>query len=154
VTKIGCKISKRDRGISFFKTIYVNGQKSSAKEKDFRERQHIRSFREREGPCRVPAVPTSANFTKAFHSIYVSCQTQAQIDRLFEVLSLGGEVQPCGWVKDRFGVSWQIVPDFVLAVDEGTDTATAERINVALIPMNKIDITALHEACDAEPEDG
>jgi predicted 3-demethylubiquinone-9 3-methyltransferase (glyoxalase superfamily) len=87
-------------------------------------------------------------------SFYVSCQTQAQIDRLFEVLSLGGEIQPCGWVKDRFGVSWQIVPDLVLAVDEGADTAAAERMNVALIGMNKIDITALHQACDAEAEGG
>lgn len=52
-------------------------------------------------------------------SLYVHCRTQTQIDRLHAALSDGGQVQPCGWVKDRFGVSWQIVPDFVLPIDEG-----------------------------------
>jgi predicted 3-demethylubiquinone-9 3-methyltransferase (glyoxalase superfamily) len=68
------------------------------------------------------------------------------------VLFWGGEIPLYGWVKDRFGGAWQIVPDFVLAVDEGTDTAAAERMNVALIGMNKIDITPLHQASDAEAE--
>jgi len=72
-------------------------------------------------------------------SLYVNCETQAQIDRLHDALSAGGEVQPCGWVKDRFGVSWQIVPDSVLSVDEGEDRAAAERMNVALLGMMTID---------------
>lgn len=72
-------------------------------------------------------------------SLYVNCATQAQIDRLHEALSEGGQVQPCGWVKDRFGVSWQIVPDFVLDIDEGPDRAAAERMNVAILGMTKID---------------
>jgi predicted 3-demethylubiquinone-9 3-methyltransferase (glyoxalase superfamily) len=72
-------------------------------------------------------------------SLYVNCDTQAQIDRMHEALSEGGQVQPCGWVKDRFGVSLQIVPDFVLAIDEGPDFAAAERMNVAILGMTKID---------------
>jgi len=72
-------------------------------------------------------------------SLHVKCDTQARIDRLHEALSKGGHVQPCGWVKDRFGVSWQIVPDFVLAIDEGLDRAAAERMNVAILAMTKID---------------
>lgn len=72
-------------------------------------------------------------------SLYVNCERQTQIDRLHEALSEGGEVQPCGWVKDRFGVSWQIVPDFVLPIDEGPDRAAAERMNVAILGMMKID---------------
>jgi predicted 3-demethylubiquinone-9 3-methyltransferase (glyoxalase superfamily) len=72
-------------------------------------------------------------------SLYVNCDTQTQIDRLHEALSEGGQVQPCGWVKDRFGVSWQIVPEFVLATDEGPDRTAAERMNVAILGMMKID---------------
>jgi predicted 3-demethylubiquinone-9 3-methyltransferase (glyoxalase superfamily) len=72
-------------------------------------------------------------------SLYVNCETQAQIDRLHAALSAGGEVQPCGWLRDRFGVSWQIVPQFVLAVDEGPDRDAAERVNLAMLGMTKID---------------
>lgn len=72
-------------------------------------------------------------------SLYVNCETQAQTDRLHEALSEGGQVQPCGWVKDRFGVSWQIVPDFVLGIDEGPDRAAADRMNVAILDMTRID---------------
>jgi len=79
-------------------------------------------------------------------SLYVSCQTQEQIDRLHEALSTGGQKQPCGWVKDRFSVSWQIVPNFVLAVDEGPDSQAAERLNVALLGMTKIDAAQLEQA--------
>ncbi len=76
----------------------------------------------------------------------MNCETQAQIDRLHEALSTGGEVQPCGWVKDRFGVSWQIVPDFVLTIDEGADRAAAERMSVAMLGMTKLDQARLQEA--------
>lgn len=53
-------------------------------------------------------------------------------------------MQPCGWVEDRFGVSWQIVPDFVLAVDESPDRSAAERMNVALLAMTKIERERMH----------
>lgn len=79
-------------------------------------------------------------------SLYVQCRTQAQIDRLHAALCEGGEVQPCGWVKDRFGVSWQIVPDFVLAIDEGADRAAAVRMNAAILAMEKLDAGALLQA--------
>lgn len=85
-------------------------------------------------------------FFGKFHeslSLVVNCQAQAQIDRLHEALSEGGEVQPCGWVKDRFGVSWQILPDFVLSIGEGADRASAERMNVALMGMEKVDLERL-----------
>lgn len=82
-------------------------------------------------------------------SLYVSCTTQEQIDQLWAVLSNGGEEQPCGWVKDRFGVSWQIVPHFVWEVDEGPDRKKAERMNIALFGMKKIDLVALRAAMEA-----
>lgn len=79
-------------------------------------------------------------------SLYVSCDTQEQIDRLWTVLSDGGEEHPCGWVKDRFGVSWQIVPSFVWDIDEGSDRQKAERMNIALFGMKRINIAALRAA--------
>ena len=81
-------------------------------------------------------------------SLYVSCETQEQIDRLWAVLSDGGEEHPCGWVKDRFGVSWQIVPSFVWEVDEGPDRQMAERMNIALFGMKRINIAALRAAME------
>jgi predicted 3-demethylubiquinone-9 3-methyltransferase (glyoxalase superfamily) len=83
-------------------------------------------------------------------SLYVSCETQEQIDKLWATLSEGGNEQPCGWVKDRFGVSWQIVPSFVWGVDEGDDHAAAERMNIALFEMKKIDVEKLRKACEGK----
>lgn len=80
-------------------------------------------------------------------SLYVTCETQEQIDKLWATLSEEGTEQPCGWVKDKFGVSWQIVPSFVWEIDEGSDRARAERMNIALFGMKKINIKTLQEAC-------
>ena len=98
----------------------------------------------------VVAFNGGAYFGK-FHesmSLYVLCETQEQIDRLWEVLSDGGEEHPCGWVKDRFGVWWQIVPSFVWEIDEGQDRQKAERMNITLFGMKKIDIAALRAAME------
>jgi predicted 3-demethylubiquinone-9 3-methyltransferase (glyoxalase superfamily) len=81
-------------------------------------------------------------------SLYVSCETQEQIDRLWEVLSEDGKEQPCGWVKDRFGVSWQIVPSFVWEVDQGPDRQRAQRMNIALFEMKRVNIAALRAAME------
>jgi predicted 3-demethylubiquinone-9 3-methyltransferase (glyoxalase superfamily) len=81
------------------------------------------------------------------HSLYVPCQTQAQIDRLWNVLAEDGQEQPCGWVKDRFGISWQIVPDFVQAVDEQGGRA-GEQMNIALLGMSKADVAILRQASE------
>ncbi len=76
------------------------------------------------------------------HSLYVPCATQAQIDGLWNALAPGGQEQPCGWIKDRFGISWQIVPDFIRSID-GQGGGAAEKMNVALIGMNKVTLTTL-----------
>lgn len=83
-------------------------------------------------------------------SLYVTCETQEQIDKLWTRLSEDGVEQPCGWVKDKFGVSWQVAPSFVWEIDEGSDRAKAERMNVALFVMKKIDIGQLRRACEQE----
>lgn len=68
-------------------------------------------------------------------SLYVNCQTQAQIDRLHARLSEEGQAEPCRWIRDRFGVSWQIVPNFVLSIDEGAAPLAAQRMNATLLQM-------------------
>ncbi len=79
-------------------------------------------------------------------SLYVTCETQDQIDRLWATLSVDGQEQPCGWVKDRYGISWQIAPRLVWDIDAGDDRGKAEKMNIALFHMRKIDVGALERA--------
>lgn len=76
-------------------------------------------------------------------SLYVSCDSQKQIDILYDALAQHGEKQPCGWVKDRFGLSWQITPHFLWEMDECDDEDRSQEINKALYKMNKIDMEKL-----------
>lgn len=85
------------------------------------------------------------NFTEGF-SLFVNCETQAEIDRLWEALSAGGEEQPCGWVKDRYGVSWQIIPPILGELMSDEDPEKARRVMEAMLKMTKIDIQALQRA--------
>lgn len=82
------------------------------------------------------------NFNESV-SLYVSCDSQKQIDTIYDALAAGGELQPCGWVKDRFGISWQVTPHFLWEMDESDDEERAQEINKALYKMNKIDIEKL-----------
>jgi predicted 3-demethylubiquinone-9 3-methyltransferase (glyoxalase superfamily) len=82
-------------------------------------------------------------------SLFVSCKTQAEVDELWEKLSAGGEKSRCGWLKDKFGVSWQIIPDALGAALSDPDPAKAGRALQAMLKMTKIDIAALQRARDA-----
>jgi len=81
-------------------------------------------------------------------SLQVMCETQAEIDRYWEQLSAGGDpkAQQCGWLKDRFGLSWQIVPAILPDMLADRDPARAGRVMTALLGMKKLDITALKKA--------
>lgn len=82
-------------------------------------------------------------------SLLVSCETQAEIDAYSDKLIAGGGKQgPCGWLTDRFGVSWQIVPT-VLPKLMGGDPARAARVGQAMMQMQKLDLGALQRAYDA-----
>jgi len=82
-------------------------------------------------------------FTEAI-SFVVSCETQKEIDDFWEKLTEGGEPGPCGWLKDKYGLSWQIVP---AALDEWMkDAKAAERVMEAILKMKKLDIKTLKEA--------
>ena len=86
-------------------------------------------------------------FTEAI-SFSVDCRTQEEVDRLWTRLTEGGEEQPCGWLKDRFGLSWQINPTALGEMLSDPDPAKAKRVMEAMLKMKKIDIGRLKEAYD------
>ena len=81
-------------------------------------------------------------------SFMVKCETQTEIDRLWEKLTEGGEESQCGWLKDKYGVSWQIVPTILGEMLQDRNTAKSERVMKALLQMKKLDIEALKQAYD------
>jgi len=87
-------------------------------------------------------------FTEAV-SLQVNCETQEEVDRYWSVLSEGGEEGPCGWLKDRFGLSWQIIPVALSELLNDPDAARAQRAMAAMLQMKKIDIAALRAAAEA-----
>ncbi|HEV2769914.1 MAG TPA: VOC family protein [Solirubrobacteraceae bacterium] len=90
------------------------------------------------------------SFTEAV-SLMVTCQTQEEIDFYWERLSEGGEEGPCGWLKDRYGLSWQVVPTGMDELFADPDPSRAERAMKAMLGMRKLDIAALRSAADGEP---
>jgi predicted 3-demethylubiquinone-9 3-methyltransferase (glyoxalase superfamily) len=78
----------------------------------------------------------------------VNCETQEEVDKLWEMLSEGGEKQQCGWLKDKYGVSWQIVPIVLGEMMQDKDSEKSDRVMKALLQMDKIDIKTLKEAYD------
>jgi predicted 3-demethylubiquinone-9 3-methyltransferase (glyoxalase superfamily) len=79
-------------------------------------------------------------------SLFVRCETQSEIDELWEKLSEGGEKQRCGWLKDKYGVSWQIVPPILGELLQGKDAEKAKRVMSAMLKMQKLDIEGLKNA--------
>ena len=88
-------------------------------------------------------------FTPAI-SLILDCATQAEVDRLWEALSDGGKPGQCGWLADKFGVSWQIVPSLVPKAMQSGDAEAIERVMRAVLPMKKLDIAKLQQAFAAE----
>jgi predicted 3-demethylubiquinone-9 3-methyltransferase (glyoxalase superfamily) len=84
-------------------------------------------------------------FTEAI-SLMVNCETQEEVDQLWERLSEGGEQGPCGWLKDRYGLSWQIVPTALGQMLRDEDSKRAERVMAAMLQMKKIDVQTLQQA--------
>jgi len=84
-------------------------------------------------------------FTEAI-SFLVNCEAQEEVDEFWEKLSEGGEEGRCGWLKDKFGLSWQIVPTALGEMLQDKDAARSQRVMHALLQMDKIDIAALKRA--------
>jgi predicted 3-demethylubiquinone-9 3-methyltransferase (glyoxalase superfamily) len=79
-------------------------------------------------------------------SFMANCTTQAELDELWEKLSEGGTTEQCGWLRDKYGVSWQIVPTVIEAMFQDTDPEKTERVMKAILQMEKIDIETLRRA--------
>jgi len=84
-------------------------------------------------------------FTEAI-SLFVNCETQDEVDYYWQKLSEGGEESRCGWLKDKFGLSWQIVPDVLMKLLWDKDHVKANNVMQAMLKMAKLDISLLQEA--------
>ena len=84
-------------------------------------------------------------FTEAI-SFVIHCKTQAEVDKYWEKLSAGGKAGQCGWLKDKYGVSWQIVPSIVRELLSSKDAAKTRRVMQAILQMRKLNIKALKTA--------
>ncbi|MDQ3665190.1 MAG: VOC family protein [Acidobacteriota bacterium] len=84
-------------------------------------------------------------FTEAI-SLVVNCETQEEVDKFWEKLSEGGEKSRCGWLKDRYGLSWQIVPTVLAEMFLDKDAEKSKRVMKAMLQMDKLDIKTLKEA--------
>lgn len=87
------------------------------------------------------------SFTPAI-SLLVNCETQAEVDHLWEKLTAGGEEVQCGWLTDKFGLTWQIVPIGLMELLDGKDPVKSARATQAMFPMKKLDLAAIQKAYD------
>ena len=91
---------------------------------------------------------TQFTFSEAI-SLQVPCASQDEVDRYWDALGEGGEHGPCGWLKDRFGVSWQVFPRRLIELLRESDAETGERVTEAMLEMRKLDLAALERAAVA-----
>ena len=89
-------------------------------------------------------------FTEAV-SLAISCKDQAEVDHYWDALVAGGEESQCGWLKDRYGLSWQVVPEGMEEVLADPDSERAQRAMQAMMGMSKLDVDALRRAADGVP---
>jgi predicted 3-demethylubiquinone-9 3-methyltransferase (glyoxalase superfamily) len=89
------------------------------------------------------------NFTPAI-SFFVNCETQQEVDELWEKLSAGGRKDRCGWLKDKYGLSWQIIPTILGKLLQDKDARKSKRVMHAMLQMDKIDVKTLKQAYDQE----
>jgi predicted 3-demethylubiquinone-9 3-methyltransferase (glyoxalase superfamily) len=83
-------------------------------------------------------------------SFFVNCETQEEVDDLWERLSEGGEIQRCGWLKDKYGVSWQIIPSVLGEMLQDKDARKSKKAMQAMLQMKKIDIKSLKQAVEQQ----
>ena len=78
--------------------------------------------------------------------MFISCESQIEVDQYWKILSKGGSIQGCGWLTDRFGVSWQVVPTVLLELLGDPNEAKAQRVMKAMMKMKKLSIASLEKA--------
>jgi predicted 3-demethylubiquinone-9 3-methyltransferase (glyoxalase superfamily) len=101
---------------------------------------------------RVVAINGGPEFTfDEAVSLQINCKDQAEVDYYWEKLTEGGEEGPCGWLKDKYGLSWQVTPEGIDEIFSDADPARAQRAMQAMLQMRKLDVEALRRAADAVP---
>jgi predicted 3-demethylubiquinone-9 3-methyltransferase (glyoxalase superfamily) len=83
-------------------------------------------------------------------SLFVNCETQAEVDDLWKKLTAGGDEVQCGWLRDKYGVSWQIIPKALMELMQDKDPVKSQRVFKAMLQMTKIDIEGLKRAYRGE----
>jgi predicted 3-demethylubiquinone-9 3-methyltransferase (glyoxalase superfamily) len=83
-------------------------------------------------------------------SFFVNCESQEEVDKLWEKLSEGGEKQRCGWLKDKYGVSWQIIPTVLGQLLQDKDREKSKRVMNAMLQMDKLDIKTLKQVYERQ----
>lgn len=83
-------------------------------------------------------------------SFFVNCETQQEVDELWEKLSEGGEKQRCGWLKDKYGLSWQVIPSVLGEMLQDKDAEKSKKVMEAMLQMDKIDIRTLKQAYERQ----
>lgn len=81
-------------------------------------------------------------------SFVVHCENQEEVDKYWDRLSEGGQIRQCGWLKDKYGLTWQVVPNALIELLQDKDAAKSQRVMKAMMQMTKIDIPRLQEAAD------
>ena len=89
------------------------------------------------------------HFSEAI-SLLINCETQQEVDNLWEKLSAGGKKDHCGWLKDKYGLSWQVVPSALGKMLQDQDPKKSQRVMQAMLQMDKIDIASLQQAYDGK----
>lgn len=89
------------------------------------------------------------SFTPAI-SFVINCETQTEVDRIWNALSTGGQIEQCGWLRDKFGVSWQIVPTILGELMQDPDPEKGRRVTEAMLKMVKLDIEGLKRAYNGD----
>jgi len=89
------------------------------------------------------------HFSEAI-SLLINCETQQEVDNLWEKLSAGGKKDHCGWLKDKYGLSWQVIPTTLGKMLQDKDPKKSQRVMQAMLQMDKIDIASLQQAYDGK----
>jgi predicted 3-demethylubiquinone-9 3-methyltransferase (glyoxalase superfamily) len=129
---------RAEEAASFYTSIFKNSKIDSISKMSAIFHLNGQKFIALNGDPRFP-------FTEAI-SFFIDCQTQEEVDELWETLSAGGEPGRCGWLKDKFGVSWQIIPSILGELLQDEDDAKSDRVMRAMLQMDKIDIQGLQQA--------
>jgi predicted 3-demethylubiquinone-9 3-methyltransferase (glyoxalase superfamily) len=134
-----------EEAMNFYLSIFKNGEALRVSRDDDTGKVTSVTFRLEDQEFLALNGGPHFRFTEAI-SFFIDCESQAEVDELWERLSDGGEKSRCGWLKDKFGLSWQVIPSTLIELLNDPDPQKSERVWQAMMQMSKIDIAALKQA--------